>query len=344
MKRNLLSLTLLSVCLYVWAWTSPVTVPDVGNARLRVVGQNALNYLTDFTASNSSCSSQTEFDTKTNKMANAFLALQADIIALCEVEENDYVLGYLCDELNNLYGSEVYTFITDGMSASQSQSGYMPVKAGFVYRKDKVTPKGASSSPYTSGTYKPRMRIQAFKENATGEMFVLSMNHFKAKDSSEDAGESTRLTNVSRLLTALNKITTDPDILVLGDLNCYPGEEPLNKLIEAGYIELLLKYDSKAYSYIYKGSKGLLDHALGNEPMSEQVTSAKVYHINTSGSYSYKYSDHDAYVVGLNLGTALGVDGTMMQPVARKVLRNGTLYIEMNGQVYDSMGRLVTGY
>ena len=55
----------------------------------------------------------------------------------------------------------------DGLSASQNLSGYMPLKAGFIYRSDKVTPVGKNTSPYSSGTYKPRMRIQAFKENST---------------------------------------------------------------------------------------------------------------------------------------------------------------------------------
>ena len=86
MKRNLFTLLLIAVSVQIFAWTSPVTIPDVGDARLRVVAQNAANYLTNFEASNSSCDNQDEFDTKTNKMANAFLALGADIVAICEVE------------------------------------------------------------------------------------------------------------------------------------------------------------------------------------------------------------------------------------------------------------------
>ena len=77
---------------------------------------------------------------------------------------------------------------------------------------------GSTSSPYSSGEYNARMRIQAFKENATGELFVLSMNHFKAKTSSDD-GEKTRIQNASNLISKLKMVTSDPDIraIVSGD-------------------------------------------------------------------------------------------------------------------------------
>jgi len=343
MKRIPLFFLLSALCLQIHAWESPLPLPEIGNPRLRIVGQNAQNYLTDFSAYNSSCANQAEFDAKTDKMANVFLALEADIVALCEVEENDYILGYLCDAMNTLSDSDVYAFITDGLSASQSSSGYMPTKAGFIYRKDKVKPQGSSTSPYTSygSAYRARLRIQAFVEIATDEVFTLSMNHFKAKDSTADQSENVRLENVNKLIAALKRINYDDDIMVAGDLNAYPGEAPLVKLEDAGYEEQLLRFDSHAYSYNYRGEKGLLDHVYANASMAAQVTGAKVYHINTSGSYSYRYSDHDAYVVGLNLGNTEGMESAVHIPVARKKLHNGQLYIEINGHVFDSTGRRI---
>ena len=343
MKRIAFFFLLLLVNIQLFAWTSPVSLPDIGSPRLRIVGQNAQNYLTDFTAYNSSCSNQAEFDAKTDKMANVFIALEADIVAMCEVEENDTVMRFICDAMNTLAQTDVYTFITDGLKSSQSSSGYTPTKAGYIYRKDKVTPEGKSYSPYTSlsSAYAARMRIQAFKETATGEVFTLSMNHFKAKDNSADQSESVRMENVNKLIAALKRISYDPDILVMGDLNAYPGEAPLNRLEEVGYEEQLLRFDANAYSYNYKGERGLLDHVYANEPMAEQVTGAKVYHINTSGSYTYRYSDHDAYIVGLNLGNSEGMEKVQEAPAARKILWQGNIYIEINGQVFDCMGRKV---
>ena len=238
----ILAVGLLLTGLHAYAWTSPVPLPDYSTASLRIVGQNARNYLSDFTASNADVTNEADFEAKTNKMANVFLALQADIVAICEVQEDDNILSFITAEMNTLANTNVYDYVLDGMRASQSSSGYMPIKAGFIYRTDKVTPVGSSTSPYSSWTYKPRMRIQAFRENATDELFVLSMNHFKAKSSSvPDDTEATRLENVDKLLTALNKVTADPDILVMGDLNAYTDEEPIPVSISMLYLPFLPK-------------------------------------------------------------------------------------------------------
>ena len=343
MTRTLFTLLLIAVSVQIFAWTSPVTIPDVGDARLRVVAQNAANYLTNFEASNSSCDNQDEFDTKTNKMANAFLALGADIVAICEVERNDDVLSYICNAMNTIYGENVFTYITDGLYSHADAGKYQSLKSGFIYNKNKVTPIGTSVSPYYSAEYKARLRIQAFKEIATNEVFVLSMNHFKAKDSSVDQGESTRIENAGELIEKLDNINTDPDILIMGDLNAYTNETPIQNLINAGYEEQLVRFDPTAYTYIYKGTKGILDHAMANSTMADQVTGAYAYHINTSGYSSYKYSDHDAVLVGLRLGKSseVGIDNLQVLPAARKYIQNGQIFIEIDGQVYTILGNRV---
>ena len=340
MKKTILTLLLGTWSLCTFAWNSPVAIPDVGNARLHIVGQNAANYVSNLEASNSSCSTQEEFEAKTNKIANAFLALQADIVAICEVERNDDILGYIVDAMNAIYGENVYTYITDGLYAHASSGDYQSLKSGYIYRSDKVTPQGSNTSPYRSGEYCARLRIQAFKENSTNEVFVLSMNHFKAKDSSADAGESTRMQNVDYLISALGNIKSDPDILIMGDLNSYMGEAPIEALENNGYEEQLVRFDSKAYTYIYRGQKGILDHAMANASMAGQITGARAYHINTAGGYYYKYSDHDAVLVGLNLGKQQreGLDDVSTTAPARKVLRNGQLYIEIDGQTFTITG------
>ncbi|MBR6118021.1 MAG: hypothetical protein IKQ11_04080 [Paludibacteraceae bacterium] len=342
MKKQIVSILLVLVGLHAFAWNSPVTIPDVGDARIRIVGQNAANYLINFAASNSSCADQAEFTTKTNKMANAFLALGADIVAICEVERNDDVLSYICNAMNTIYGENVFTYITDGLYSHADAGKYQSLKSGFIYNKNKVTPVGTSVSPYYSAEYKARLRIQAFKEIATNEVFVLSMNHFKAKDSSVDQGESTRIENAGELIEKLDNINTDPDILIMGDLNAYTNETPIQNLINAGYEEQLVRFDANAYTYIYKGAKGILDHAMANSTMAEQITGAYAYHINTAGGYSYKYSDHDAVLVGLRLGKS-GTDFETIHVTipAKKILYNGQLFIERNGELFTITGNKV---
>ena len=346
MKKIYQLIALLAISLSAFAWTSPVTIPDVGNARLRIVGQNMENYMTNFVASNSSCEDQTEFDAKTNKMANAFIALQADIVVVCEAERNDQILGYLCNAMNTISNTNVWTYITDGISWTTAAAGkYQAIKSGYIYRSDKVTPIGNSTSPYStydSYEYNARMRLQLFKENATNEQFTLSVNHFKAKSSGGDQGEGDRLDNVSHLLDALEDVTADPDILIMGDLNAYTNEQPIQNLVNAGYEEQLVRFDATAYTYIYKGQRGILDHAMANSTMASQITGASPYHINNAGGFNYKYSDHDAVLVGLRLGeTISGCETIDITVPARKILRDGKLYIELNGELYDVLGHTV---
>ena len=75
--------------------------------------------------------------------------------------------------------------------------------------------------------------------------------------------------------------------------------------------------------------------------MAGQITGARVYHINTAGGYNYKYSDHDAVLVGLNLGKQQqgeDLDDVSTTAPAHKVLRNGQLYIEIDGQTFTITG------
>lgn len=356
MKKISLFVTLMAICLHVLAWDSPITIPNVGDARLRIVEQNAQNYMTNFEASNASCSNQSDFDAKTNKMANVFLALQADIVIICEAERNATTLGYISSAMNTISGTSVYTYLTDNIPSSTATSGnYQAIKTGFIYRTDKVRPVGNTDSPYYSGEYFARMRIQMFEELSTGEQFWLSANHFKAKGGS-DNGESTRLENAANLISKLSSLTSgdDPDVLIMGDLNAYTSEDPITSLEVAGYSEQLTEYDLGAYTYVYNNEPGILDHAMANVSMAGQITGAYAYNINHCGNYSYKYSDHDAVLVGLKLGSGgvTPVDPPVVDcPSFSYDFRSGTngfTIYDISGSSYwgtsTSYGLTISGY
>ena len=115
----------------------------------------------------------------------------------------------------------------------------------------------------------------------------------------------------------------DADYLIIGDLNAYAMEDPVMTLQDGGYTNLLASYiGAEAYSYVYKGQAGYLDHALASPTLLSQITDATVWHINadepivldynteykTAGQiislYSvdpYRASDHDPVIIGLEL-------------------------------------------
>ncbi len=276
-----------------------IAKPNMGDARLVVCAQNLRNYTTDFTSSRADCQDAECFAEKTKKIVQSLLYIDADIYAFCELEAKEVILKQLVDSMNKSAGSERYAFVEDGIDDVNTY-----VRSGFVYRKDRVKTVGANNAASSAYYYRYTMRYQVFEEIATGERFTLSMNHFKAKDNTEDKGNAKREANANDLVSALDLVRTDPDILIMGDLNCLVTESPIQIILDAGYTEQLLRYDASAYSYCY-GEQQLIDHVLANATMASQVTGAGVVHICTQcGStytYDYTYSDHDPYMVGLKL-------------------------------------------
>lgn len=287
----------------------PVALPGIGEPDLVVLAQNVRNYFIHYAeATRDDCDDEACLVSKTSRMVDVFRFAGADIIALCELEANEAPLQVLTDSLNGRTEDKPYAYIADYIADNE----YTFIKSGFIYRKDKVKPIGNNKQSSSQTYYKYTMRHQMFEDLATGGRFTLSMNHFKSKkDTSEDQGNAKRVTNAEDLLATLSSITTDPDILVLGDLNCEMGEEPLQMLVDAGYEEQLLTYNSAAFSYCYSGGE-LIDHVFANSTMATQITGAAVYHICTScgddAAYNsdFRYSDHDPYLVGLKLNAESG--------------------------------------
>jgi len=110
----------------------------------------------------------------------------------------------------------------------------------------------------------------------------------------------------------------DPDFMIIGDLNSYAMEDPITAIEAGGYTDLLESFvGASAYSYVYMGQAGYLDHALANATLTAQVTGVADWHINADeppaldyndynqpSLYSadqFRASDHDPMVVGLGL-------------------------------------------
>jgi len=94
---------------------------------------------------------------------------------------------------------------------------------------------------------------------------------------------------------------------------------------------------AEAYSYVFDGQWGYLDHALGSASISSQVTGVGDWHVNadeppildyntefkTAGQVTslyapdqFRISDHDPVVVGLDLTNAAPVVGTVTGPTS----------------------------
>ncbi len=298
--------------IWIAAWTGgtlyaetqgwPATKPNIGNGRLVVCGQNAYNYFVyDLTNSRCNYSTVSGLEERTDLMVQSLRYIDADIYAFNELENaGDTVLAYLTHAMNAAAGKVIYAYVSDNCTKGNDSE---QIKSGFIYRTDKVQLLGTNHATTSRSYYRNTMRWQAFTELSSDESFVLSMNHFKSKSGSDD-GSSQRQTNAQDLIHGIASMTVDPDLLIMGDMNCTISEDPLVYIVNNGFVEQLLQYNASAYSYIYSGSKELIDHVFANSTMATQITGAGVFHVNTSSSWNngYKYSDHDPYLVGINLG------------------------------------------
>lgn len=328
---------------------SPVDLPDVGNGKLKIFAQNVENYYYHYDNYESTRANydHAAFAAKTRKMVDAMMMVNADIFALCEVEAQPIVLQQLADSMNARVEGTPYVAVSDGINEAWDAQYDNNIKSGFIYRNDKVKTYGSNYAASTYKYYKNTMRIQAFEDLVSGERFTLAMNHFKAKTTS--GSDETRNTNATHLVNALNSYKVqDPDILILGDLNCEVGEEPITILQNAGFEELLIKYNPNAYSHCYGGGE-LIDHVMANASMAALVTGAGVFHISTScgadaaKNAAYRYSDHDPYIVALFPQESTAVDNTSSdEPKVQKLIENGHIYLLMpDGSMYNIMGQKI---
>ena len=299
------------------ATAPPVALPEIGNGQLKVCGQNLLNYYINYNTGRGDYTRE-EFAAKTRKITDAVLWIDADIYAFCELEAQDVILRQLVDSLNRITKSSRFSYVIDGIDVPWDEYDNN-LKSGFIYRNDKVKTIGSNMPAYNANYYGNTMRIQTFEELSSGERLTVSMNHFKSKaGSAEDQGNSTRVTNATRLIENLPSKALDKDILILGDLNCEVDEEPLLIIEAAGYTEQLIKYNPNAYSHCYGGGE-LIDHVYANASMAEQITGAGVFHISTgcgsdaSANIDHRYSDHDPYIVGINLASAQSTECEQIQ-------------------------------
>lgn len=84
--------------------------------------------------------------------------------------------------------------------------------------------------------------------------------------------------------------SSDPDVLVIGVLNSYDKETPIDAIVEGSddtvgtdddYTDLVRRLlGEDAYSYVFDGQIGHLDHALANAALADQVSGVTVWHIN----------------------------------------------------------------
>ncbi len=321
----------------------PVAPADVGGA-VKVASMNVLNFFNGNGLGGGFPTSRGaddlfELGRQRDKIVSAIVAMDADILGLNEIENDappNSALEELTAALNAVAGAGTYAFIDTGIVGGDE------IRVALLYQPATVTPEGAFAlltsavDPLFIDTLNRPALAQTFSENANGQEFTVVVNHLKSKGSDcndvgdPDTGDGQGNCNLTRTnaATALaNWLATDPtgsgdeDVLIIGDLNAYAQEDPIAALENGGYTNLVEKFLGQgAYSFVFQGQSGYLDHALANGSFEPQITGVTEWHINadepTVLDYNVEFkspnhvntlyaptpfrsSDHDPVIVGV---------------------------------------------
>ncbi|NNC57616.1 MAG: ExeM/NucH family extracellular endonuclease [Woeseiaceae bacterium] len=319
--------------------------PSVGGS-VRVASFNVLNFFSTIDAGQSVCGPQgtdncrgadsaEELDRQLAKTVSALALLNADVVGLMELENNSNAsLQRLIDALNTKIGANDFAFVDTGTIHDDA------IKTGFIYKSSTIALRGrfalldrSVDSRFNDSRNRPAL-AQTFEVISTGAALTVVVNHLKSKGSPCDADGDANLddgqgncnqtrtsaaTAIADWLATDPTDSSDPDYLIIGDLNAYTREDPLTAFHTEG-LSKLLGADTHPYSFVYDAQAGALDHAIASADLVPQVVDTIDWHINADEpallDYNlendrnpalfdpdspYRSSDHDPVVIGLEL-------------------------------------------
>lgn len=342
---------------YTAANPRPASPASVGGD-LKVASFNVLNYFATIDTGALICGpsgdmecrgadNETELTRQRDKIIAAINAMDADVVGLIEIQnDDDTSVANLVSGLNTLIGDAVYDYVPTGFIGTDA------IKLAIIYKPGSVTPVGSyaildsSVDPRFIDTKNRPALAQTFMDNTTGGVFTLAVNHLKSKGSDcndlgdPDLGDGAGNCNLTRTHAAEALVdwlagdptgSGSPNYLIMGDLNSYDHETPIDA-IKAGpdgvegttddYADLVFQsLGENAYSYVFDGQIGYLDSALASAAMTPLTTGATIWHINADepdildydttyksntqdALYApdpYRSSDHDPVIVGVNV-------------------------------------------
>lgn len=287
--------------------------PDDG---LRIASFNVLNYFNGdgqgggFPTARGADTPE-ELARQQAKIVAAIVDLNADVLGLMELENDGYgnnsAIRELVDAVNAAAPAGThYAFVDPG----SSQLGGDAIAVGMLYNTKTVIPAGnpatISTTPFDDLNRQPL--AQSFTPKHGNGVFTVVVNHFKSKGScpgdgsaDDDQGDGQGCWNPTRTAAAqaiVDWVATDPTgagtdkALVIGDLNSYAKEDPISTFKNNGYADLIQQnVGPDAYSFVYMGQSGYLDHALASPSLAPAVISAAEWHINADEPHAIDYNE-----------------------------------------------------
>jgi 5'-nucleotidase len=317
----------------------PATAPVVGGD-ITVAAFNVLNYFTTLTSQNPQArgaDTAEEFAIQESKIVTAINGLDADVVALQEIENSvklgeapDEALSTLVNALNKAAGSPVWDYVRTPAALHDAAITDFITNA-IIFKPAVVKPSGEAQTVIDETVWDIAREpiAQTFKY---GKQFVTVVaNHFKSKSTSsgpdptpqpgQDPFNDERVEEAQALLAFANSLSDDKKnaIYLVGDFNSYAKEDPMKVFADAGWDDVLFTKARGQYTYTFDGELGSLDHVIASPSASDRVTKAAVWTINSpewsqreywgtapEAGTPFRSSDHDPILVGVGSETLPG--------------------------------------
>lgn len=311
--------------------------PPPAETYIRIVSANLLNYFNGDGRGGGfpterGAQTEAEFAAQRDRTRAALARLRPHLLAVQELENDGFgpasAARSLLDLLN-ASGDGDWAVVDPG----GGPIGGDVITVGLFYRQRALAAVGAPE--ILRGAAFERLSrqplAQRFRDRASGEEFLVAVNHLKSKgrcpesgpDSDQGDGQGcwnrARVAAVSALadwLAAAGRESAAERVLILGDMNAWRLEDPIRAFREAGYVELVEDLSGlPQHSFLYFGQRGTLDYAFASPALAQAARRAFLWHINADwpGGMALpqpwlRMSDHDPVIVDLEFSQAATSD------------------------------------
>ncbi|BDB26996.1 ExeM/NucH family extracellular endonuclease [Cupriavidus sp. P-10] len=273
-------------------------------ATLRVAAFNLQNYFNGTgglaAADNRGARSAAALARQEAKLVAALRALDADVVGLMELQNNGFGPDSAVRQLATRLGPD-WRVVDPGTPSLGGDA----IAVGLLYNARAAEIVGRAATTWL-GARSRQPLAASFRAKAGGAPVTLVVNHLKSKNCVEaggaqaDQGDGQGCWNPSRVQAAgalADWLATVPTgaagagVLVIGDLNSYAMEDPVRLLARRGYADMVAKRAGpQAYSYVYNGQAGYLDHVLADAAAARHVIAVQAWHINADEPAAFSYA------------------------------------------------------
>ncbi len=308
---------------------------QAAEGELRVVGMNLYNFFNGDGQGGGfptprGARTAAKFTAQRQRIGAAIKVLNPHVLAVMELENDGFgPFSAAADFITTVQQATATAW--QAARPADDNTGADKIRVGLFYRVDLLEAMGPAQT--LSGPEFRRSRqplAQLFKQRHNNEKILVVVNHLKSKGSCPDSGDNANQQdgqgcwNLARTAAAMKMTAwvkgladsagTD-NILILGDMNAYRLEDPVNAIRTAGFSELMDGAPGRIYSFIYRGQAGTLDYAFASQALQPKVRQAFIWNVNAALPANMelpqpwlRFSDHDPVVVDLRLHQATTSD------------------------------------